>query len=207
MVPSNGMCIGVTPSGVAGSTRPSMRSATAWAMALAASVSVPAGRWGPCCSTLPAGRITSGLFLSCAAISGWVNSGKVRLGNMAVPFGEEAVRVRDHVGDGHRLTVLLDRAQRGVDHRHRDIAVPGAELVRSAGAAALREHVELGAEHVALGDGQLLAPAIAVLAALDIERRGLVQLFRRIPGAEVDLVVHEALRSEHPHGENPRRGP
>src|SRR5262245_54893925 len=207
IVPSNGMCIGVTPSGVAGSTRPSIRSATAWAMTLAASVSVPAGRCGPCCSTLPAGRITSGFRLSWAAISGWVRSAKYRLGDMAAPFGEPAVRLRDHVGDAHRLTVLLDRAQGGVDHRHRDVAVASAELVRPAAAAALREHVELGAEHVALRDRQLLALAIAVLAALDVEGRGHVQLARRVPGAEIDLVMHEALRPEHPHGEDPRRGP
>ena len=76
MVPSNGACIGVTPNGVFGSTRPSIRSATAWLMTLAASVSVPVGRCGPCCSTLPQGRITSGFFLNCAAISGCVRSEK-----------------------------------------------------------------------------------------------------------------------------------
>jgi hypothetical protein len=76
MVASNGMCIGVTPNGVAGKTRPSMRSAMAWAMIVAASVSVPAGRCGPCCSTLPVGRMTNGLRCSCAAISGWVSSAK-----------------------------------------------------------------------------------------------------------------------------------
>ena len=66
----------LTPKGVAGRTSPSMRSATAAEMTLAANVSVPVGRCGPCCSTLPAGMITSGLALSCAATSGCVSSMK-----------------------------------------------------------------------------------------------------------------------------------
>src|SRR2546425_1448482 len=140
-------------------------------MTVAASVSVPVGRCGPCCSTLPVGRITNGFFLSCAAISGWVSSAKVRLGNMEAPFRDPAMRFRNDVGDAHRLTVLLDRAQGGIDYRHRDIAVPGAELVRSAGTAAVGEHLELGAEHVAFRDRQRLALGVAVLAALDVERR------------------------------------
>jgi hypothetical protein len=76
MVASNGMCMGVTPSGVPGITSASMRSATACAIVFAANESVPAGRCGPCCSTLPAGRITSGFIFSWAAISGCVSSTK-----------------------------------------------------------------------------------------------------------------------------------
>src|SRR5262245_17173857 len=169
------MCMGVTPSGVAGSTRPSISSATRPAMTLAASVSVPVGRCGPCCSTLPAGRMTSGFFLNCAAISGCVSSQKNRLGSIAAPFGDASPRRFDHLGKADAAAVLLDRPQRRVDHRERHIAVVGAELVALTALAALREQVELGAEHVALGDFQLLALGVAVLAALDIERRALVQ--------------------------------
>src|SRR5262245_55181825 len=104
------MCMGVTPSGVAGSTSPSMRSATRWLMTLAANVSVPVGRCGPCCSTLPVGRMTSGLFLSCAAISGCVRSQKYLLGSIARPL-DLCARVLHHVGDGDEPAVLVDRAQ------------------------------------------------------------------------------------------------
>src|SRR5689334_2261800 len=186
--------MGVTPSGVPGSTRPSSRSATAWPMTLAAKMSVPVGKCGPCCSTLPAGRMTSGLLLSCAAISGWVRSMKYRLGNMA--------RTGLGLGNRHELTLPLDRAQCRVDRGDRHVAVVCRKLVRLAGAAALREHVELGAEHVAFRHLQLLALRVAVLAALDIEHRFLVQLRRRVPCAEVDLVMHQALRAEHPHRED-----
>src|SRR5262245_10705257 len=132
MVPSNGACIGVTPNGVAGSSRPSMRSATAAPITFDAKMSVPVGRCGPCCSTLPAGRITSGFFLSCAAISGWVSSMKWRLGNMDVSLGHALARLLDHVGDAHALSVALDRAQRRIDDRDRDIAVVRIEQVRAA---------------------------------------------------------------------------
>src|SRR5262245_1348578 len=175
------MCMGVTPSGVAGSTRPSISSATRPAMTLAASVSVPVGRCGPCCSTLPAGRMTSGFFLNCAAISGCVKSEKNRLGSIAAPFGNARSRRLDHLGETDSAAVLPDRAQRGVDHRERDVAVVGAELVTLAALAALREQVELGAEHVALRDLQLLALGVAVLAALDIESGTLVQLLGGVP--------------------------
>src|SRR5712691_12431709 len=168
------MCIGVTPSGVAGRTRPSIRSATRPAMPLAASVSVPVGRCGPCCSTLPACSMTSGCFASCAAISGCVSSEKNRLGSIPAPFRKRPRRL-EHVGDFYGAAVLLDRAQRRVDDRDRDIAVAGAELARLAAAAALREEVELGAEHVALRHRQRLALAVAVLAALDIERGAAMQ--------------------------------
>src|SRR3954452_16603748 len=117
MVPSNGACIGVTPNGVFGSTKPSIRSATAWLMTLAASVSVPVGRCGPCCSTLPQGRITSGFFFNCAAISGCVRSEKYRLGNMSASFGNFLVRFGNDVSDLHGLALPLDGAQAGVDHR------------------------------------------------------------------------------------------
>src|SRR3954465_1720129 len=79
--------------------------------------------------------------------------------------------------------------------------------VALAAAAARREQVELGAEHVALRHFQLFALAVTVLAALDIKRRALVQLLGRVPGAEIDLVVHQALGSEHPHREDARRRP
>src|SRR5262245_30256012 len=196
------MCIGVTPSGVAGSTRPSISSATPPAITLAASVSVPVGRCGPCCSTLPAGRMTSGFFLNCAAISGCVNSEKNRLGSIAAPFGEARPRPLDDVGQADRAAMLIDRAQRRVDDGQRDIAAVGAQLVALAALAALREQVELGAKHVALRNFQLLALGVAVLAALDIERRALVQFLRCIPGAEVDLVMHQPLGAEHTHGED-----
>src|ERR1700682_2576197 len=160
------MCIGVTPKGVAGSTRASMRSATACPITLDAKMSVPVGRCGPCCSTLPAGRITSGFFLSCAAISGWVRSMKERLGNMDFPLDHALPRILDHIGDAHARSVAVNRAQRRIDHRDRDIAVAGIEQVGAAAHAALGEHLELGAEHVALGNLELLTPTIAVLAAL-----------------------------------------
>src|ERR1700731_839065 len=158
MVPSNGACIGVTPNGVAGSSSPSMRSATAAPITFDAKMSVPVGRCGPCCSTLPAGRITSGLRLSWAAISGWVRSMKWRLGNMDFPFGHARPRLLDHVGDAHARAIALDRAQRRIDHRDRDIAVARIEQVGAAGDAAFGEHLQLGAEHVALRNFQLLAP-------------------------------------------------
>src|SRR5262245_41617700 len=110
------MCIGVTATGEGGKTRASIRSATAWLIALAAKVSVPVGRCGPCCSGLPQGRITSGLCCSCVAISGCVSSTKYRLGNMAASLRELAVGFCNHVGDGHGLAVLFDRAERSIDH-------------------------------------------------------------------------------------------
>src|SRR6478609_93444 len=202
MVPSNGMCIGVTPSGVAGNTRPSISSATRCATMFAARMSVPVGRCGPCCSTLPAGRMTSGFSLNCAAISGCVNSEKNRLGSIAAPFRHAAARRLDHVDKANAATVFLDRAQCGVDHGKRDIAIVGAQLVTLAAATTRGEQIELGPEHVALRHSQLFPLGIAVLAALDIERRALVQLLRRVPGAEIDLVVHQALGSEDPHRED-----
>src|SRR6266511_1643320 len=51
------------------------------------------------------------------------------------------------------------------------------------------------------------APRLAVLAALDVQRRSLVQLLGRVPGGEVDLVVHQALGAEHAHREDAGRGP
>src|SRR5262245_56204804 len=133
--------MGVTPNGVAGSTKPSIRSATACAMTLAARVSVPVGKCGPCCSTLPHGRITSGFFFNCAAISGWVRSAKWRLGNMAIVLGQPLVRISDDVGDFHRAALLLDRAQPGVNHCQRDIGATGVEFVRFSAAATCGEHV------------------------------------------------------------------
>src|SRR6516164_9497466 len=140
------MCIGVTPSGQAASTRPSKRSATAWAMTLAAKLSVPVGRCGPCCSTLPAGRITNGFFLNCAAMSGCVRSEKYRLGNMARSRVEACLRAGDHLGELDVAPALLARTQRPIDHGDRDIAVRGIELVAFAAAAAFGEHFELGQE-------------------------------------------------------------
>src|SRR4051812_32505245 len=139
MVPSNGACIGVTPNGVFGSTRPSIRSATAWEITFAAKVSVPVGRCGPCCSTLPQGRIAGGFFLSCGAIAGWCRSEKWRLGNIPASSRELLVGVGDDVGDFHRLALPLDRAEAGIDHGERHIAVPRVQLVRFPGAAAFRE--------------------------------------------------------------------
>src|ERR1051325_10361768 len=94
-----------------------MRSATAWPITFDAKMSVPVGRCGPCCSTLPAGRITSGFFSSCAAISGWVSSMKYRLGNMDFSLGHALARLLDHVLDAHALPVALDRAQRSEERR------------------------------------------------------------------------------------------
>src|ERR1700724_1832793 len=87
---------------------------------------------------------------------------------------------------------LIQRAQRPVHHGDRNIAVAGAELVALRAAAALRKHVELGEEHVAFRYRELLALGIAVPAALNVERRRLMQLVGRIPGAEIDLVMHQS---------------
>src|SRR5262249_29079031 len=201
------MCIGVTPTIVAGSTRPSIRSATAWLISLAAKVSVPVGRCAPCCSTLPQGRITSGFRCSCAAISGCVSSMKWRLGNMTGSLRQLAFGFRDHVGDDDGLAMLFDRTERGIDHSDSDIAVTRIQLVLFARAAALGEHIEFGAEHIACGNLQFLPARVAAFAALDEKRRAFVQFFRRIPCAEVDLIVHQSLRAEHAYGENSRRGP
>src|SRR5471032_844165 len=122
MVPSNGICMGVTPNGVAGSSSPSIRSATALPMTWLAYMSVPVGRCGPCCSTLPAGRMTSGFFLSCCAISGWVRSMKWRVGSITL-FLKFCLRFADDIGDFHALTVAVDRAQRRVDDGDGDVAV------------------------------------------------------------------------------------
>ena len=76
IVPSNGMCIGVTPSGVAGSTRPSMRSATRMADHVGGE-HVGAGRQMRAVLLDAAGRQDhQRILLSCAAISGWVSSMK-----------------------------------------------------------------------------------------------------------------------------------
>src|SRR5690349_3121853 len=208
------MCIGVTPKGVAGTTSPSMRSATAWPITFDAKVSVPVGRCGPCCSTLPAGRITSGFFLNCAAISGCVRSMKYRLGStldfvvtrhpslnsggprLAADLG---ARLVEHVANAHALALAVDRPERRVDHGNGDVAIMRSQLVRLSARAALREHLELGSEHVAFGQRDRLALRPAVLATLYIERGRLVQEVRRIPGAEVDLVMHQALRAEYAH--------
>src|SRR2546421_2079608 len=145
-----------------------MRCATALATAFAASVSVAVGRCGPCCSTLPQGRITSGFFCSCSAISGWVSSAKYRLGNIAALLRELRVCIGNDVGDLHRLSLPLDRAQSGKYDRERRVPVAGVELVCCSSPATFREHVELGAEHVAFRHGERLALAVAVLSPLDI---------------------------------------
>src|SRR5437763_391443 len=111
-------------------------------------MSVPVGRCGPCCSTLPAGKITTGFFLSCCAISGCVSSMKCRLGSMRSLLGrlETGSRLVDDIGDFHRLAFVFDGTQCRVDHSNRDIAVVRAQLAHFTADAALREHVELGAE-------------------------------------------------------------
>src|SRR6188474_704647 len=119
-----------------------MRSATCCAIMFAASVSVPVGRCGPCCSTLPAGRMTSGFFLNCAAISGCVNSERNRLGSIAAPFRHAATRRLDDVGKADAAPIFLDRAQCGVDHGKRDIAIVGAQLVTLAAATTRGEQIE-----------------------------------------------------------------
>src|SRR5512139_2398512 len=134
------MCIGVTPNGHAGSTRASMRFATSSPITMLAKVSVPVGRCGPCCSTLPAGRITNGLVLSCAAISGWVSSMKWRLGNMGLSRLGAGPRFVQDIADTHILATIVDRAQRGIDNCDRNIAVVRGQFVWLAGAAALGEH-------------------------------------------------------------------
>src|SRR3954462_2516411 len=184
-----------------------MHCATALATAFAASVSVAVGRCGPCCSTLPQGRITSAFFCNCAAISGCVSSAKYRLGNIAALLRELSVRIGNDVGDLHRLSMPLDRAQSGKYDRERRVPVAGIELVCFSGAATFGEHVELSAEHVAFHHGQRLALAVAVLCPLNIEGRALMQLVRRIPSREIDLIVHQAFGTEYPDAEHPRRRP
>src|SRR6185437_9194228 len=191
------MCSGVTPTGLAGRTRPSMRSATASAITSTAYISIPLGRWGPCCSTLPAARMTSGFFLKWAAISGCVSSTKYRLGNGA-PLCQAFARRFHHIRNPGVAAVVLNRAQRSIDHGHGDVAVIGAQFAGFAAAAAFREHLQLGAEHIAWRHLQLLALAIAVFAALDVQSGGKVQLVGRVPGSKINFVVHQALRAEHP---------
>ena len=53
----------------------------------------------------------------------------------------------------------------------RDNAVMRGQSVRLAGAAALGEQLQFGTEHVAFRNLQDLALGVAVLAALDIQRR------------------------------------
>src|SRR5471030_2764263 len=98
---------------------------------------------------------------------------------MAASFCELAMGFRNHVIDAYRAALLLDRAQRRVDDGDGDVATARRQLIWFAGAAALSKHLKLGAEHIALGNLQLFAFAVTVLAALDIERRGLVYFFRR----------------------------
>src|SRR5437660_12738944 len=106
-----------------------MRCATASPTAFAASVSVAVGRCGPCCSTLPQGRITSAFFCSCVAISGCVSSAKYRLGNIAALLRELCMRIGHHIGDLHCLSMPLDRAQSGKYDREGRVPVAGVELV------------------------------------------------------------------------------
>src|SRR6185437_1784987 len=200
------MCSGVTPTGLAGRTRPSMRSATASAITSTAYISIPLGRWGPCCSTLPAARMTSGFFLNWAAISGCVSSTKYRLGNGA-PLCQAFARRFHHIRDPGIAAVVLNRAQGGIDHGHGDIAVIRAEFAGFAAAAAFREHLQLGAEHVTRRHLQLLALAIAIFSTLDVKGGGKVQHIGRVPSAEINLVVHEPLGTEHAHREYPWRSP
>src|SRR5262245_61221086 len=125
---------------------------------------------------------------------------------MAPPF-EAGLRLLDHVGDAHRAPMLIERTQRRVDHRNRDITVACGQFVGPAGAAAFRKHLKLGAEHVALGHGKLLALGITILAALNVEGRALMDFGWRIPGAEIDLVMHESFGAEHAYREHAWRGP
>src|SRR5437762_3346782 len=100
-------------------------------------------------------------------------------------LGDARARLVDHIRETDRDPAFLDRAQRRRDGGDRDVAVVRGELVRLTAGAALREHVELGTEHVALGYLERLALAVAGLAALHIECRALVDEMGRIPGAEV----------------------
>src|ERR1035437_1316034 len=126
-------------------------------------MSVPAGRCGPCCSTLPAGRMTSGFAFSCAAISGWVNSMKYRLGNTAAPLPDARPRLVEHLRHADGLSLPLDRPQRRVDDGERDVAVARVEAARPAGAAGLGEHLELCLKHIARAGFQHLAARVAAL--------------------------------------------
>src|SRR5580704_13782912 len=208
IVPSNGMCNGVTPNGPPGSTNPSIRSATACAITFDAKISVPVGKCGPCCSTLPCGRITSGFFFNCAESpaasvpqnTGWQASALLSLRH-------SALRVLQNVRNRHALPVLFQRLQRGIYHRHRHIAVLRAQLIRLARPATLCEHFQFGAKHVALWHLQLFPLRVAINPALNVKRGFLVQLVRRVPRVEINLVMHQSLRPEHPHRENSRRGP
>src|SRR6185503_18215814 len=93
------------------------------------------------------------------------------------------------------------------DDRDGDVVIMRGQLVRFAASAASREHFQLGAEHVAFRQRDVLALGPAILAALDVERGSLVQQVRGVPGAEVDLVMHQALRAEHAYGKDAGRGP
>ena len=206
MAPSNGMCIGVTPSGEAGNTRPSISSATRCAIMFAARVSVPVGRCGPCRSTLPAGRMTSGFFLNCAAISGCVNSEK---NSARQHFGVLSATRRRAVSMTSARRMLrrfprssaMRRRPRQARHCH-----CRAQLVTLAAATTRGEQVELGPEHVALRHFQLFPLGIAVLAALDIERRALVQLLRRCPRCRNRSRSASGPWTEDPHREDAGRG-
>ena len=78
------------------------------------------------------------------------------------------------------------------------------QLIRLSGQAALGEHFQLGAEHVALRKLERLALGPAVLAALDVKDGCRVQQVRRIPGAEIDLVMHHRFLAEYAHREDAR---
>src|SRR5262249_61368418 len=92
---------------------------------------------------------------------------------------------RDHVGDGDGLAMLFDRTERGIDHSDSDIAVTRIQLVLFARAAALGEHIELGAEHIACWYFQFLPARKRLFALLAINQRNLLLDLRRIPSAEV----------------------
>ena len=173
-------------------------------------MSVPVGRCGPCCSTLPAGRMTSGFLLELRGDLGLREIDEVAARQHCGFRSASVLRAPSAMTSASvtELAVALDRAQRGVDARRpRRCRCRAVSSLGFAGAAALGEHLELVAEHVAFRDLQLLALAVAVLAALDVERRGLVHLVRRVPRAEVDLVVHQAFRAEDADGEDAGRGP
>src|SRR3954469_11105248 len=112
---------------------------------------------------------------------------------MPAPFGDAGMRFRDHICDADCLALTFDRSQCGVDDGDGHVAVTCRELVRFSAAAAFREQIELDAKHVALRHRELFPFGVAVLAALDEERRSLMQFGWSVPGPEIDLVVHQPL--------------
>ena len=172
------------------------------AIVFAANESVPAGRW-PVLLDAPAGRITSGFFQLGRDLR--LRSSTQQRQMAPAP----ATLARASAITSAMATVRPSCSiERNAAYTTATATLPLCrELVRFSRAAALREHVELGAEHVAFRHPDLLAFPITLRPALDVESGGLVQLRRRVPGRKVDLVMHEAFGAEDAHREHPRGRP